>query len=432
MSIILNSFRATVAVDKYTAERLSQYIANLTDRRVDLLEDGSFSLKIGKTNRIAAVYRLEEKNGDHFLSVMSKANRSMGGKRYRPVLIDGKTELETWGVMFRKPFLDVGKWKSKIPFGWPPEYVERINDGDMTLRNLNLRWSSADLGPSRDTVLQYLRRLYAGQVGNTTETLSSFINITSTAFDNGMGNYNLCLKAKYGKDKSFSLGLHAKDKKSTDKRDVTEVGTPSRIRFDCALFGTYLKAIKASSVSDLERLFQLKCEDGDDLGFYKWLTEKIYDRIKLIAFLKVDIELFDEDVEKIEKLLSKEKNNVKYRMLKAWMGGEKFSSFQSWADLCGVSRQHVHVTAKEFNDEYSLDFFIPYRMYLHAHFNLLLAGMSDDDVRDVLRQSSNSFIEKSELRKLSKKVSHEVDEKLTLGNGFRLASLKPTIVMVNK
>lgn len=429
-------------IDKTIARQLRKAVIGQTGHQW-LRSSGEDTFYLNDVNGANyAVYQVKVSNNRLFLNVTGNPTRMLSGRNDFPVLltgVSGNAALETFKFGLRLPYLILEKLPSSEPFVWPREYRKMIDAGNFSVTQLQLAWYSADLGESRDTVLKYLRSVYAGGVGHSTKTLASLINITATKFDNGMDNYNLSLQSKVGKNKSFTLVLYAKDKSNLELNKEAEeeddIRVNSRIRFDCTLFGTYLRQINAGKVNDLERLFQLKCEeDSYDIGFYKWLTNRIYNRLKLNVMLTLNSDTFFPTLASIREYVAENltggKKEVKAKMLQAWLT-KSFSTGEEWANEAGVSHISVKRSQSILEEEYGMDFMVPYELYLHSISNLANLCMTNADVERLMDYGSNSLPDFDAIRRKVKAITKEVAEKLSNGKGFRLAKMKPTRVRVD-
>lgn len=400
-----------------------------------------WSVEIEGTQYAEYEFKQVSSNAPMFLNVRGNPTKIATGFNDIPVLVKGFEALNkgnsaynTFRFFNRLLFILLEHIPSSSPFVWEGEDRKTFERGDIAIKQAQYAWYSNDLGSPeyRNSVLNYLRACYTGNsvFEGKVKNLANFLGLSSKNWDNSDGNLNI--EARYGTERSFSLNMYAKDEegKLSDK-NVERVC--NLIRFDCTFNYRFLEVNKIRKVNELEERYFIECEkNGYDIGFFKWLSEKVVDKLKLPYVCALTTESFTAMLDKCGEVVGK----TQRRLLDSWLeSDEVFDSITKKCEALGINPKHYADAAKAIRDKTGIDIEVPKDYHVSMLFNRISGRMSSEEMIEwVKSRKSNKAITFDELKERDSKAAKAVQARFNLDTDkvVRLRRMAPVKVHKDK
>lgn len=296
-------------------------------------------------------YELKKQGNNHFFNAGGNPTSLAVGANDIPILITGfeygklKPAAVTFKYLNRIMFAILDVLLEEHNFKWTGADRKKLVNGDFSIQTYQVAWYSGDLGGDRKYVLLYIRTIYGGlnATSSYVENASKGLNLNARIWDNHDGN--LTLEARSGdKNRSFSLTLYSKDEHpdNTDKQNCERV--KQLIRWDCTLNNSFLASNQIKKISDLEKKYIEVCEkDGYDIGFIKYISEKVYSRLKIKYLLTINRESFED----IKNIAQTRTNKYEKMLAEHWFDyGQTFSKDTEGAAFFNIKRERYNAAKK--------------------------------------------------------------------------------------
>lgn len=394
---------------------------------------------------LSILYEFKRMGSNMFLNVTGNPTKLMTGKNSVPVLIkagefNGNAILNTFKYAGRVMFA-ILEYIPGFDFKWQGQERRRITEGDFNISRLQVAWYTGDLGEHRSDVYHHLRLCYGGvnAVDGKARNLAKDLGLSYLAFDH---NDNFVLSGTVGDKKEFSLTLYSKDlndsEESEDKARFSNV-----IRFDCSFNDYFLRANGIKLVKDLERRYEELCEEGGyDLGFVKWLSKTVYDRLHMEYLVGMTWKTYDDMLKKAEAFVETHESAIKngkkkktnaYKLVKDWLDFDNVDlTAKARCERLDIPTQHYSRIADEVRELTGIDVNISQSFIVAMLDNRLRAQRTELERQgDVLPRKSNQRATLDKLRDKDTERTKKVEALLLNGSGLRLRKLKPTILKSN-
>ncbi|QIG70284.1 hypothetical protein EVB87_184 [Rhizobium phage RHph_N28_1] len=285
---------------------------------------------------------------------------------------------------------------SSAPFKWKGTDLKNFQDGNINIKQIQFAWYSGDLGAHRTRVMNFLRMCYGGTGGTegVVKNLTRALRLKSTIFDDSEGN--MSIEAKYGSRNEFLLTLYMKDR-HPDYTGENKRRLENLIRFDCSFRYDFLESNRIKSVADLEKRYEELCDEGGyDIGFYKWLSSQIVDRLKLDYIINLNSATYTAMLDACESVTGKNEVN----MIDHWMKFNEFTGAKEIAEALGFNETAYKRYLRSVMDQTGLDLTIS-RDYHEGMISGRMEKMMTREERaaKVKNRKSNQTVTDEELRK---------------------------------
>lgn len=382
----------------------------------------------------------------NFLNVTGNPTRIATGFNDIPVLVKGYEEYIENGTnsayntfkFFNRLLFILLEWlPSSHPFIWKGEDRKRFIRGDISIKQLQFAWYSNDLGSEedRENVMNYLRSCYSGVsiIEGKVKNLAHNLGLSAAVYDNSKSNFNLT--TSYGSNREFSLQLYEKGKEPGYNGD-NEKRLQSLIRFDCTFNYGFLESNKIRKVRDLEERYKIECEkNGYDIGFYKWLSNKVIARIKLDYVAKLSSKSFTSMIDACEKITQTDQK----RIIQHWLNnGKKFDSVKEKCEALNVNQANYARNVKFIRQVTGIDIDVPYEYHVVMLFNRISGRMTLEEKAEWIKnRKSNRLVSYDELKDRDEESVISMGEKLGISETsspqiIRLRKLNPIKVQKDK
>lgn len=337
---------------------------------------------------VAAMYSLEHRGGRTFLNVQGNPTILACGENDIPILIinypwkAANAITSTFQFCNRFLFILLELIPSAFPFEWTGEDRKRFERGDINIKQLQYAWYSADLGVDRELVLNFIRRVYTGdddQFG----IVRPLAEILGIKMEKWKGTTNTTLSVYHRNTRFQSLTLYKKDEHD-DSNDDTHERLSSVIRFDCTFYYAFLAANKINTVKELEQKFIECCEDGGyDIGFYRWLNDKMGERYRLGYLAKITPAIYLRMLKKCEKVTSKPDQAI----AKWWMNFGEYSTNIDLALKTELPEGHITEYVRNFQQATGIDITIPRHYLIRMLWYRMTGKMTIEEVEDYVKSA---------------------------------------------
>ena len=333
-------------------------------------------------------YELKQSGNNYFINCKANPVTLLSGDNVIPVIVAGVTPLENFGEMLRLPYNVLEDW---LPdFKWCSKDRKNIDEGNIHISFCNMPFYSGDLGEHKDTALQYIRTLYSGfatsDLGKVSDTLIGAGELLGIQCIQWPGTLNTTLKVTHGSSNKsyFSLTCYDKNvqnedstvtlnKKMKDDRDMVK----SRIRYDVSMYSKFMRVNNMETIAKFESLYEKVCEVGGyDIGFTRWLSDKIMKKIQLPYLLTMNKDSFYERVRKAESKYVGE-STAAALVFQEWCKGSKCTTAKEYETKLGVKK--VYKARTTILDTFGIDVFISKQFINSSILALTLACMTKEE-----------------------------------------------------
>lgn len=315
-SSLRKAFKRAVArgITKYNVEFILISGDALSGNATFLLR---YVTKNKKENSIQ--YEFKKQGSNYFINVSGNPTSLAAGGNDVPILIKGSEHGEyntatiTFKYLNRLMYAILDPILGEYNFKWSGKDKKKLVEGDINIQSYQVAWYSGDLADQRNNTLTFIRSMYGGlnATKNIVENVGKGLALNTRIWDNHDGN--LTIEAKSGdKNRAFSLTLYAKDEDPSYKDDGDNNDRLRQlIRWDCTLNNAFLINNKIKKIKELEAKYIEVCDEfGYDIGFIKFISEKVYNRLKLPYFLGLHRDSFLALIEMAESITSKNERIV--------------------------------------------------------------------------------------------------------------------------
>lgn len=268
-------------------------------------------------------YEFKEQGARHFLNVRGNPTALVSGSNDIPVLILGENTqgynavTYTFKYMNRILYAVLDTLLEQYGFAWSGQDKKRLVEGDISIHRYQMAWYSRTLGEQRDPVCNFLRKVFGGLDATADKVVSvgDALGVTTRLYPD---NVNLTLETRSGDKKYFGLTFYAKDEEPGYTGDKARLD--SLIRWDCTLNYAFLANHRIKTVQQMEEKYIEVCEkDGYDIGFIRFLADKVERRLRLPYLLGLSLSKFREGIRALENVEGK--NHA--RVAKHWLSKGK-------------------------------------------------------------------------------------------------------------
>ncbi len=393
-----------------------------------------------------ARYEFKKQGGNRFINVTANPTKLATGENDLPVLVSGcegmyvargkvKPAQATFMYLNRLPYILLELLPSAYPFTWTGAERLSLENGNINISRYQMAWSSGNLGNQRDAVLWYLRACYGGAVGSFQDkrygNLGVGLETSVKLHDNH--RFNLTVEKKYDNaSKLFSVTMYCKDEDPNWETKTTAHRHEQLIRYDCTFSAQFLSNNKIYKISDLEDVYEDKClnNGGWDIGFVRWLKEKVYDSLKLSYVLNLDSETYQEMLSAAENVTGKSER----KLMAYWLDMRNTLVGKSYAEIAvavDIPVSNVGKNIASILEQTGIDVHIPrsyhvemlqQRIYSHA--------TVDEKEAMILRARGNQRINADELIERDILALSKVREALNTKAGISTRKFAPIKVHV--
>lgn len=379
-------------------------------------------------------YEFKNQGNKFFLNVRGNPTALVSGSNDFPILVMGfdyeglNRATITFKYMNRMLYAILDTLLAGQGFAWEGVDKKRLVDGDISIHRYQIAWYSNDLGEYRDSVCLFLRKVFGALDATEDKVINvgDALGITSRLYEN---NNNVTLETRSGDKKYFGLTFYAKDQEPGYKGDKSRL--ENLIRWDCTLHYAFLSSNKLRTVSMLEERYTETCEkDGYDIGFIRFLADKVERRLKLPYLLGLSLDKYRRGVAALEDIEGK---NHK-RVAKHWLEhGPAFSEDVDAAKFFEMQSSNYNVVKNDLL-KLGIDVSFPRRTHDAILETRLLSMRTTDERSDtvVQRKGSNKVVPWEELEKRDADLMKQINEALdTSGKGalkvrrFKPVKMKP-------
>lgn len=388
-----------------------------------------FGLKFNRkdSSEITVTYEFNtpKGNGKTFLNVVCNPTILMIGDNTIPVIVKGKTIMDTFALMNRLPYQILEIIFEDEGFEWVGGDKNKLINGDINITQMQVAFYSGDLGKELNTVLMYLRTIYGGldKTQDKVISLAEGLGLEVILYNNdkpgdtkkSSTNLNMTIVAKSNTNRLFSMQLYKKQEIIKDSIDSKRV--ERLIRFDCTLYSQFLSNNKINKLHMLEQKYKELCnknEGKDDVGFTRWLSNKFFKRIKLPYILGLERLGFYKNLKKAKHYLEDSEEAIA-KVFNSWYSGESYNTQADFAKALKITQSAISKSKIKLLEDYGIDIEIS-RSYMDEMFSSTADAMRTEEERHI-RSSSYSGDNR-------RKVS---DEELFQRSSERLEVVRKTI-----
>lgn len=293
-------------------------------------------------------YEFKKQGNNHFVNVSGNPTSLAAGGNDLPILIKGfeygdyNAPTITFKYLNRLMYAILDTILEEYKFQWKGEDKRKLVEGDISIQSYQIAWYSGDLQSQRDNILIFIRSMLGGLNASKgiVENVGKGLSLNTRIWDNHSGN--LTIEAKSGdRNRAFSLTLYAKDEDPAYKEEgENNERLRQLIRWDCTLNHVFLASNKIKKIYDLEKKYIEVCDlHGYDVGFIKFISEKVYNRLKLPYFLGLHRESYLELVTMAEEAINKHERVL----LDHWLDfGVPFEKDIDGANHFGIKRERYN------------------------------------------------------------------------------------------
>ncbi len=256
-------------------------------------------------------YDFKQQGSNYFINVSGNPTCLVTGGNDLPVLIRGHSYNNynaatiTFTYLNRIMYAIFDTLLAEYGFAWAGVDKRRLVNGDIAIQSYQIAWYSGDLAEQRDAVFSFIRAVYGGLdatvdgVINVGKELGLIVRI----WDNN--DHNLSIEARSGTHRNFSLTLYAKDEEPNYSGSNSE-RLSKLIRWDCTLNNAFLQNNKIAKIADLEAKYIALCDaDGYDVGFIRWISNKVQQKLQLPYMLGLSVEKYTRGLVELEDVRGK-------------------------------------------------------------------------------------------------------------------------------
>lgn len=406
------------ALKKAAKDGLPEFAANIihphTDSSIFFISYPKKYAKEGK-DEDNIQYEFKKQGSRHFLNVRGNPTALISGSNDIPVLImdfdyQGMNRAAiTFKYMNRILYALLDTLLAGYGFKWEGLDKKRLVDGDIAIHRYQIAWYSNDLGEYRDDVCRFLRKVFGGldAVEDKVINVGDTLGISAKLYPE---NVNITLETKAGDKKYFGLTFYAKDQEpgyNGDKERLEKL-----IRWDCTLHYAFLSSNRLKTVKALEEKYVSTCEVvGYDLGFIRYLADKVERRLKLPYLLGLSLDRFRQGIAALENVDGKNHS----RVAKHWLEhGKNFDDDAEAAKFFDIQPSNYSVVKGDLL-KLGIDVTFPRRTHDTILETRLLSmrSLEERSAAIIQKRGSNNIIPWEELErrdtKLMKKLNAALD-----------------------